>query len=57
MIVTTYTHYQQHNTSIKLIAGRQTDRQTDIGTYRAAITAKNDVLQNQIFGYNPNVYL
>ena len=40
-------HYQQHNTSTKLIAGRQTDRQTDgptdrqtdIATYRAAIAA------------------
>ena len=50
-------HYQQHNTSIKLIAGRQTDRpidtQTDLPSdrptvmvaYRAAIAANNIVLK------------
>ena len=27
-------HYQQHNTSIKLVAGRQTDQQTDRPTDR-----------------------
>ena len=36
IIVTTYIHYQKHNTSIKLVAGRP----TDIKTYRAAIAAK-----------------
>ena len=44
-----YIHYQQHNTSIKLVAGRQTDRPTDrptdITTYRAAIAANNRVLK------------
>ena len=38
--LTTYIHYQEHNTSIKLVADRRTDRPTDIATYRAAIAAK-----------------
>ena len=29
MILTTYIHYQQHNTTVKRVAGRPTDRQTD----------------------------
>ena len=33
-------HYQQHNSSIKLVASRRTDRQTDIAIYRAAMAAK-----------------
>ena len=37
-------HYKQHNTSIKLVGDRPTDRHTDrqidIVTYRAAIAAK-----------------
>ena len=52
MRVTTNIHYLQHNTSIKLVAGKQTDRQidqptdrltdrpTDIANYRSAIAAK-----------------
>ena len=52
-MLATYIQYQEHNTSIKLVAGRQIDRQTnrqtdrptnrqiDIVTYRAAIAAKN----------------
>ena len=41
-MVTTIIHSQQHNTSIKLVADRQTDdRQADIVTYRAAFAAKN----------------
>ena len=47
--MTTYIHYKQHKTSIKLVGDRptdrptdrQTDRQTNIATYRAAIAAKN----------------
>ena len=50
MILTTYIHYQQHNTSIKLVAGRQTDpqtdRQTNIAAYRAAIAANNKVFKS-----------
>ena len=49
MILATYIQYQEHNTSMKLVAGRQIDRQTDqqidrqtdIVTYRAAIAAKS----------------
>ena len=28
-MIATYIQYQEHNTSIKLVAGRQIDRQTD----------------------------
>ena len=42
-------HYQQHNTSIKLVAGRPTDRPTDIATYRAAIAAKKNHGPDQKF--------
>ena len=34
-------HLQGQNASIKLVVHRQTDRQTDIVTYKAAIAAKN----------------
>ena len=33
-MIKTYIHYKQHITSIKLVAGRQTDRPTDILTDR-----------------------
>ena len=29
-MLATYIQYQEHNTSIKLVAGRQIDRQTDL---------------------------
>ena len=49
---TTYIHYQQHNTSMRLVADRPTDqptdRQTNIVTYRAAITA-NAKYDNRMF--------
>ena len=37
----TIMHLQGQNASIKLVVHRQTDRQTDIVTYKAAIAAKN----------------
>ena len=37
----TIINLQGQNASIKLVVHRQTDRQTDIVTYRAAIAAKN----------------
>ena len=39
-----YTVPKQYNTSIKLVAGRPTDRQSNIATYRAAIEAKDCIL-------------
>ena len=57
MILTIYIRYQQHNTSIKLDAGRLTyrgtNRQTDITPYRAAIAARNMTTEcSDIIKYN-----
>ena len=46
-------HLQGQNASIKLVVQRQTDRQTDIVTYRAAIAAKNDQIDLVIKFINP----